>query len=152
MAEQKKNWLGPYIPQGNLLREVVQQVKLAYYLMIDSRVHPLAKLIPLGAVVCLFLPTNFIPDIIPVVGQIDDAAILMIGLRLFFEVAPADVVREHLKRLSRPITDSEWNVLKKAPPEVPPAAPSDMVEGEFKLTDTPEALPEQKPGSGGPAN
>ena len=45
MAEEKKNWLGPYIPQGNILREVVQQIKLLYNLMLDRRVNLLAKLI-----------------------------------------------------------------------------------------------------------
>jgi uncharacterized membrane protein YkvA (DUF1232 family) len=94
MADEKKNWLGPYIPEGNILREVVQQIKLVYHLMLDSRVHPLAKLIPIAAVLYVFSPVDLIPDVLPVLGQMDDAAIVMLGLRAFFEVAPPDVVRE----------------------------------------------------------
>ncbi len=145
MAEEKKNWLGPYIPQGNILREVVQQIKLVYHLMLDPRVHPLAKLIPIGAVVYV-LTGGVIPDLIPVLGQMDDAAIVMLGVRLFFEVSPPDVVREHLKRLARPVTDSEWKVVQTpseaASPEPPAAEPGpEVVEGNFKLTDEVDSRP-----------
>ncbi len=148
MAEEKKNWLGPYIPQGNILREVVQQIKLLYHLMLDRRVHPLAKLIPLAAVAYVFLPLDFIPDLFPVVGQLDDAAIVMLGVRLFFEAAPPDVVREYLKRMVHPVTEGEWNIMQNSggeaasqtpagelKPESPAAGSPDVVEGSFKLAD-----------------
>ncbi len=140
MAEEKKNWLGPYSPQGNILREVVQQIKLLYHLMLDPRVHPLAKLIPIAAVVYVISPVDIISDVIPVLGQLDDAAIVMLGMRMFFEVAPPDVVREYLKRLARPVSDSEWKVVQTpsegASPETPAAEPGlEVVEGNFKLTD-----------------
>ena len=96
MADEKKNWLGPYVPQGNLIREVVQQAKLAYNLILDPRVHPIVKLIPIAAVAYLFMPADLVPDILPIVGQADDVAILMIGLRFFFEFSPPEVVHEHL--------------------------------------------------------
>jgi uncharacterized membrane protein YkvA (DUF1232 family) len=145
MAEEKKNWLGPYIPEGNILREVVQQIKLVYRLMLDPRVHPLAKLIPVG-VVAYVLTGGVIPDLIPVLGQMDDAAIIMLGVRLFFEVAPPDVVREHLKRLAHPLTDSEWKVVEhpsEAASAEPPAEPGpDVVEGNFKVTDDGDSKPQ----------
>ena len=139
MAQQKTNWLGPYIPEGNALREVVQQIKLVYNLMLDSRVHPLTKLIPV-AVVAYVLTGGIIPDLIPVLGQMDDAAVIMLGVRFFFEMVPPDVVREHLKRLARPVTNSEWQVMQTAPDEAPPAPPAaepalGVMEGSFKLTD-----------------
>ena len=37
--EEKHNWLGPYMPEGNLFREVIQQIKLAYNLILDPRVR-----------------------------------------------------------------------------------------------------------------
>jgi uncharacterized membrane protein YkvA (DUF1232 family) len=147
VADEKKNWLGPYIPEGNLLREVVQQVKLVYHLMLDPRVHPLAKLIPIAAVAYVLSPVDLIADVIPVLGQLDDAAIIMFGLRMFFEVAPPDVVREYLKRLARPVTDSEWKVMQTppeaTPPQASPAEPPEVVEGNFKLTDEAEHKPPQ---------
>jgi uncharacterized membrane protein YkvA (DUF1232 family) len=142
MADEKKNWLGPYIPQGNVLRDVIQQVKLVYYLMVDPRVHPLAKLIPIAAVGYIFLPVNLIPDFIPVLGQLDDAAIVMLGMRLFFEIVPSAVVREHLKRLAQPVTDDEWHAAFTPPENAGPAAsnvagpaPEEVIEGEFKITE-----------------
>ena len=96
---QKENWIGPYIPQGNFIRELIQQAKLAYNLILAPRVHPVTKLIPVVALGYLLLPIDVAPDVIPLLGQLDDAAVLMIGLRMFFEFAPAGVVEEHLKRL-----------------------------------------------------
>jgi uncharacterized membrane protein YkvA (DUF1232 family) len=112
--EEKHNWLGPYIPQGNFLREIVQQIKLAYYLMLDPRVNPLVKVIPVVAAGYLLLPTDVIPDVIPVLGQVDDLVVLMLGLRLFFEFAPPGVVAEHLKRLASRAapTRGDWAVVE----------------------------------------
>ena len=114
--EEKHNWLGPYIPEGSFLREVVQQIKLAYYLMLDPRVHPLVKLIPVVAAGYLLLPTDVIPDVIPVLGQLDDVVVLMLGLRLFFEFAPQPVVQEHLRRLVSRV-QGNWSVVDEAPAE-----------------------------------
>ena len=132
MTEEKKNWLGPYIPEGSWIREIVQQAKLAYYLMLDPRVHPLTKLIPIAAAAYLILPVDLSPDFVPVIGQLDDVAILMLGLRFFFELSPQDVVHEHLARLTRTIRGG-WDVVNNPPP--PPPAPTkdgDVVEGTFR--------------------
>ena len=112
--EEKHNWLGPYIPEGSFFREVIQQVKLAYHLMLDPRVHPLTKLIPLAAIGYLLLPTDIIPDVIPILGQADDVVVLMMGLRLFFEFAPAAVVQEHLQQLVAHVKGN-WSVVDDAP-------------------------------------
>ena len=124
MADEKKNWLGPYVPEGSLFREVFQQAKLAFNLMIDPRVHPLAKLVPIAAVAYLFMPFDLIPDFALGFGQLDDIAILMAGLRIFFEFAPPDVVHEHLKRLA---DVGPWNK-----PETPTPTPTDtIIDGTF---------------------
>ncbi len=108
---QKENWIGPYIPQGNFIRELIQQAKLAYNLILDPRVHPVTKLIPVVALGYLLLPIDIAPDVIPLLGQVDDAAVLMIGLRMFFEFAPPGVVEEHLKRLVEKVGRGEWTVV-----------------------------------------
>lgn len=132
MAEEKKNWLGPYIPQGSWMREIVQQAKLAYYLMLDPRVNPLAKLIPVAALAYLVFPFDLSPDIVPVIGQLDDVAILMLGLRFFFELAPQDVVHEHLARLVGAVRGN-WDVVNNPPPEPPPPkTEGEVVEGSFR--------------------
>jgi len=121
--EQKNNWLGPYIPQGSWLRELAQQVKLAYNLMADARVHPATKLIPVAALAYLLMPVDIAPDVVLGLGQLDDLAVLMFGLRMFFEFAPPEVVQEHLTRLAQRVK-GDWNVVDDTPEgEPPPAGP-----------------------------
>ena len=125
---EKRNWLGPYIPQGNFIRELVQQAKLAYNLMLDPRVHLVAKLIPIAALAYLIWPVDLAPDMFPVIGQLDDAAVLLLGLRLFFEFSPPEVVREHLKRLTQTLR-GDWNVVNDSPaPPDPSAASGELVD------------------------
>jgi len=131
MAEEKHNWLGPYIPEGSFFREVVQQVKLAFGLLLDPRVHPLTKLIPVAAIGYLLLPTDIIPDILPILGQVDDVVVLMLGLRLFFELSPAPVVQEHLQRLVERVK-GDWSVVDSAPSGAESPTPSGEVVDEGK--------------------
>ena len=121
---QKENWLGPYIPQGNFIRELVQQAKLAYNLILDPRVHPVTKLIPLAALGYILLPIDIAPDVIPLLGQLDDAAVLVFGLRMFFEFAPPGVVEEHLKRLVEKVGKGDWTVVAPDKPAATGSAPA----------------------------
>lgn len=123
--DQKQNWLGPYIPQGSFFRDIVQQVKLAYNLLLDPRVNIVTKVIPFVAVGYLFFPFDVSPDIVPVIGQLDDLAVIMFGLRMFFEFAPPEVVSEHLNRLATRLK-GDWNVVDGSASggeATPPAAP-----------------------------
>jgi uncharacterized membrane protein YkvA (DUF1232 family) len=46
-------------------------------------------------------PLDIIPDIaLPVIGELDDAAILWLTNYLFIEMCPPEIVREHVKALS----------------------------------------------------
>lgn len=124
---QKENWLGPYIPQGSFIRDLVQQAKLAYNLIMDSRVHPVTKLIPIAALGYILLPIDIAPDVIPLLGQLDDAAVLVFGLRMFFEFAPPGVVAEHLKRLADKVGQGDWTVVD---PDKPGASSGATAGGE----------------------
>ena len=75
--------------------------RLLWGLLRDGRVSPQQKLILVGIVGYLLVPFDLIPDFIPVVGQLDDLAVVLLGLDLFIRTAPADVVNEHLARISR---------------------------------------------------
>ena len=133
MAEERKNWLGPYIPQGSWIREIAQQAKLAFNLMLDRRVHPAIKLIPIAALIYVISPIDAIPAaVMPVLGQMDDVAIAMLGLRFFFELAPVEVVQEHLKRLTE-TSSGNWQVLKDEPPPPSPPAENVVVDGTYRV-------------------
>jgi len=134
MSEEKRNWLGPYIPEGSWIREIVQQVKLAYSLMLDRRVHPVTKIIPLAALAYLFMPVDVVPDVMPLVGQLDDLAIVMLGLRFFFEFSPPEVVHEHLKRLAQTAQGS-WKVVDDKPAAPATGASGEVVDGSYRVED-----------------
>lgn len=127
MAEEKRNLLGPYIPEGSFIRETIQQAKLIYNLMLDQRVPALSKLIPLASIAYLFFPVDVIPDLFVGLGQLDDFAVVMLGLRFFLELAPAEVVREHLKRLAQA---GHWNVTDN-PPDTDAKA-DDVIDGTYR--------------------
>ena len=84
---------GPIIPsEGNFFANISFRLKLIFRLMLDRRVDPLIKLIPLGAVAYLLFPFD-----IP--GPVDDLAILWGGAYLFIEMCPPEIVQEHVDEL-----------------------------------------------------
>jgi uncharacterized membrane protein YkvA (DUF1232 family) len=88
-------------PQGGVVREFVLRVKLIVRLIRDRRVNPWLKIIPIAGVVYLITPMSIIPDIVlPVIGELDDAAVLWITNYLFIELCPPEIVSEHVKALS----------------------------------------------------
>ncbi|MCC7361442.1 MAG: DUF1232 domain-containing protein [Anaerolineales bacterium] len=136
--DQKQNWLGPYIPQGNFFRDIVQQVKLAYNLLLDPRVNLVTKIIPFAALGYLILPIDVSPDVVPVLGQLDDLAVIMFGLRMFFEFAPPEVVSEHLNRLATRLK-GDWTVMDESgSPAAPDPAAAAPAGGEV-VDDDPQA-------------
>src|SRR5918992_4162296 len=70
-------------------------IVLVRRLLGDSRVPRRYKLI-LGALIgYLTLPFDLVPDFIPVAGQLDDAIILALALRLIVRGADRAMLREH---------------------------------------------------------
>lgn len=88
-------------PQGGIIRDFVLRVKLILRLMGDKRVSPWLKIIPVAGLAYLVSPIDLIPDIVlPVIGELDDAAVLWLTNYLFVELCPPEVVAEHVKALS----------------------------------------------------
>lgn len=87
------------VPQdGGVVRNLLNQLKLIFRLMGDRRVSVFAKLIPIGALVYLVSPVDAIS--IPVIGVVDDAAVLWLSTYIFTELCPPEVVEEHRKALA----------------------------------------------------
>ena len=88
-------------PQGGVIRDFVLRVKLIVRLIGDKRINPWLKVIPVAGLVYLISPFDLIPDImLPVIGELDDAAILWLTNYLFIEMCPPEIVQEHVKALS----------------------------------------------------
>lgn len=77
------------------LKDFFGQFQLAWELLWDGRVPLLTKIVPLLTMVYLLSPVDFIPDVALGLGQLDDLAILLVGLRLFIDICPPELVAEH---------------------------------------------------------
>lgn len=95
--------------------------RVALRLMKDRRVPLHAKLVMVGAVVYALSPLDFIPDFIPILGQLDDVAVLAAGLSLFIRLCPPEVVEEHEVELGRrsPERPTYEGVARPVPPNEP---------------------------------
>ncbi len=88
-------------PQGGMMRDFILRVKLILRLIGDRRVSPWLKILPIGGLLYLISPIDLIPDIaLPIIGELDDAAVLWLTNYLFIELCPPDVVQEHVRKLT----------------------------------------------------
>lgn len=92
-------------PDLNEALELVKQLpayaRLAWDLLRDPRIPAQQKLILGGVAAYLVVPFDIIPDFIPGLGQVDDVAVVLLGLRWFIRSAPPEVVQEHLAKIAR---------------------------------------------------
>ncbi|HYY59293.1 MAG TPA: YkvA family protein [Pyrinomonadaceae bacterium] len=79
----------------NLLMFVPNMIALCGRLIVDARVPRTEKLLFAGAIVYAVMPLDFIPDMLPFVGQIDDAYLIALTLIRLINHTDALVVREH---------------------------------------------------------
>ena len=79
----------------NLLMFLPNLVALCGRLMTDRRVPAADKALFAGAILYALMPFDFIPDMIPFVGQVDDAYLISLALLRLIRHTNADVVREH---------------------------------------------------------
>ncbi len=108
------------------LQDAGRQARLAWQLFWDNRVPTWTKLIPPAALIYVISPVDLIPDVALGLGQLDDIAVLLLGIKLFIELAPPEVVREHLRELGARI--EEWRVVE-GEEETPPT----VIDGEYRL-------------------
>jgi uncharacterized membrane protein YkvA (DUF1232 family) len=75
---------------------IIQNARLAWRLFRDGRTPTAVKLlIPGLAVAYLLLPIDVLPDFLPGLGQLDDLAIIALGLKLFVDMSPSWLVQWH---------------------------------------------------------
>jgi uncharacterized membrane protein YkvA (DUF1232 family) len=79
----------------NLLMVIPNLLLLSGRLMVDQRVPAKERLLVAGAIVYAFVPFDMIPDMLPFVGQVDDAYLIALTLLRLMSVTDPRVVREH---------------------------------------------------------
>ena len=85
----------------DIIRRLPTYIRLVWALLRDGRVPAQQKLILVGIGAYLFFPIDLIPDFVPVLGQLDDLAVVLLGLDLFIRSAPEAIVAEHLAKISQ---------------------------------------------------
>jgi uncharacterized membrane protein YkvA (DUF1232 family) len=77
------------------LKDLVRQIRLLWRLLNDPRVPVWVKTIPLVALLYLIFPIDLVPDPALGLGQLDDLAVMLLGLKFFRDMSPRAVVNEH---------------------------------------------------------
>ncbi|NIN69645.1 MAG: DUF1232 domain-containing protein [Anaerolineae bacterium] len=107
---------------AGLLSEILKQGRLILRLLADGRVPVWPKLIIPATIAYILSPIDLLSDPILGLGQVDDIAVFLIGLKLFVELCPSHIVREHLEDLSS-VIEGSYQVVKdeREEQETPPA-------------------------------
>ena len=79
---------GSWLEKPGLLRTLLAQSRLAFRLIREPAVPLLAKSVPALAAVYLIWPLDFLPDLLPVLGQLDDLGVVLAALELFLRFCP----------------------------------------------------------------
>ena len=85
-------------------RKIVYQALLLYYVLKSPDVPYQQKMLIIGALGYLICPTDFIPDVVPVVGYSDDLAVLGTIIKTV-----SDNITPEIKKQAQDKTDSLFN-------------------------------------------
>jgi len=113
--------------QPGFLGDLWQKARLVYHLLLDPEVPIYLKALPFAAFLYLLFPFDFLPDVIPGFGQLDDITILVVGAKLFIDMAPQHVVERYLHQM-RQRGDISLDI-DEQPPEQYFSDDPDVIEG-----------------------
>jgi uncharacterized membrane protein YkvA (DUF1232 family) len=145
IMSEKKRLRDPGETAG-LLSDILKQGRLILRLLGDGRVPIWPKLIIPGTVAYILSPIDFLADPILGLGQLDDIAVFLIGMKLFVELCPTEIVREHLDNLSSVVSGS-YRVVVEEDEEQEEASQGRMIEGQEPTLQASEQRTELPSGS-----
>ncbi len=127
--------MSKYTPSSELnetagfLGGLVKQGRLAWRLLRDGRVPGWVKMVPFAALLYFLSPIDLIPDMaLPGLGEIDDLVILLLALKIFVDLSPASIVREHLDDLFGMQTNARQPAESSTPT---------TIDGSYQILDAP---------------
>jgi uncharacterized membrane protein YkvA (DUF1232 family) len=95
VAAPKGGWLQDQSAKWNgRLRSIVRQTRVMTLILKHPDVPWSAKFVAAGALGYLVSPIQLIPSFIPVIGQLDDVAVLFVGARLVRVLVPSRILTE----------------------------------------------------------
>ncbi len=108
-----------WLTKPALLRTLLGQLRVALRLMREPSVPVMTRALPPIAALYLIFPLDFIPDFLPVLGQLDDLGVVVLALELFLKLCPPRAKAFHEAALARgdryapmpatgDVIDAEW--------------------------------------------
>ena len=79
----------------SLFRTLVSHVGLTMRLLREPAVPVLTKVLPFLALLYVISPLDFVPDFLPVLGQLDDLGVVLLALEGFTRLCPTEAVEFH---------------------------------------------------------
>ena len=110
-------------PNSGLIMQVINRLRLVARLLGDKRVPVYLKPLPFAGLLYLVWPFDLLPDLTPIIGQVDDIGVLVLGVETFIRLSPQSVVAEHEADLladrsgprgggSDDVIDGDWKEVK----------------------------------------
>jgi uncharacterized membrane protein YkvA (DUF1232 family) len=88
-----------------VVRQIPSYLRLLVGLVWDRRVSRLDRFFVVAALAYIVSPLDFIPDVLPFLGQVDDVFLLMTALQRMVEHAGRGVLRDHWRGAPEELDD-----------------------------------------------
>lgn len=89
------------------LFRLIGSIRLIWKLLTDSRVPFWIRIALPLALIYVISPIDIFPDLIPIIGRVDDIVAVVVGLMILLKLAPKKVVNQH-KKDNETIIDGEY--------------------------------------------
>lgn len=115
-----------WIARPALLRALAGRLRLAWRLLRDPAVPALVKALTLVPLAYVAFPLDVLPDVIPLLGQLDDLGVALAAVEAFIALCPGPAVAHHRAAVEsgRPFTR-----LRSAPAK---AEDGEVIDADFR--------------------
>jgi uncharacterized membrane protein YkvA (DUF1232 family) len=84
----------PRMPAQSFFSRLGTAFQIWRYSLGDKRTPGRAKVLPIVSLLYVLFPIDVIPDLLPLIGQTDDAVVLIVLLLMAWNAIPKDVKRD----------------------------------------------------------
>ena len=119
MALRLRRWLS--FPA--LARSAYSNVRLAARLVREPRVPALLKALPFAGLAYVLFPIDFVPDVLPILGQMDDVGVILLAIETLKRFTPNHVVVHHETAIAQG---------RRYEPMAPPPKSGDYIDAQFR--------------------
>ena len=116
MSDRVTSWL----TRSRVFQTLLSDAHLALRLLREPTVPLYVKAVPLVALAYVLSPLDFLPDFIPIAGQLDDLGVVILGLKVFLRLCPGDTIAFHREAII------------ERRPFAPMSSEADVIDAEFR--------------------